>query len=189
MESGSRIINCSFGSDGAPSSKKASVAGAWRRFFEKMSREHPGVVFVCAAGNYHTPLSTTNDWPAGAGSGLSNVMIVGNVMNDGTKTADSNTAGGDGEITLAAPGQQAVQGGIDGYMVNENGGTSMAAPQVSAAAALLLALDPHLTADRVKEILSQTARHGPPGIGRQDLGGGSGRARRDQRGTRQARPR
>jgi hypothetical protein len=45
------------------------------------------------------------------------------------------------------------------------GGTSMAAPQVSAAVALLRSLNPKLTPERIKEILAETARPGPEGMG------------------------
>jgi subtilisin family serine protease len=45
------------------------------------------------------------------------------------------------------------------------GGTSAATPQVSAAAALLLSLNPDLSAAEIKQILSDTARPGPAEVG------------------------
>jgi len=176
IESGAKIINCSFGSE-TPGPQNALYAAAYRKFFEKMAAQHPDVTFVCAAGNEAGALTKTNYAPAGAGSGLPNVITVGNVMNDGSlKGTHSNVAGADGEVTLAAPGQQVIQAvDAEGNPITEQtdvgngnsygGGTSAAAPQVSAAAAILLSLDPNLTAGQIKDILSKTARPGPAELG------------------------
>jgi len=176
VQSNAKIINCSWGS-GKVDERNAPVAAAYRRFFEKMAKDHPDVLFVCAAGNDGGALSKTNYYPAGAGSGLPNVITVGNVMNDGDERGtDSNVAGLDGEVTIAAPGDEAVRG-VDangrpisvGYEVGgytyAGGGTSSAAPQVTSAVALLLSLNPKLTPERIKEILVETARPGPENMG------------------------
>jgi hypothetical protein len=177
VQSNAKIINCSWGS-GKVDEGNAPVAAAYRRFFEKMAKDHPDVLFVCAAGNFSGALSKTNYYPAGAGSGLPNVITVGNVMNDGGEAESSNVAGPDGEVTIAAPGDEAVRG-VDangqpisvGYEVGGytygGGGTSSAAPQVASAVTLLLSLNPKLTPQRIKEILVETARPGP-----EDMGGG-----------------
>ncbi len=132
---------------------------------------------MCAAGNQGGGIDPTNDYPAGAGSGLPNVIVVGNVMNDTSAAEGSNTAGERGEVTLAAPGHEAVKGtdpqgnpitdktNIDGSGVTQGGGTSAAAPQVSAAAAMLISLHPGLTATQIKQILKETTRPGPEGMG------------------------
>lgn len=97
------------------------------------------------------------------------MITVGNVDNDGARNESSNTSSANFEVTLAAPGNQAVQGVdangtiIDNTYVYPNGkryggGTSMAAPQVTAAAALVLAVNPDLTAAEVKALLVATAR-------------------------------
>jgi hypothetical protein len=151
---------------------------AYKTFFEKMGNEHPDVLFVCAAGNTRFPGNAQFEWPAGFA--LPNMISVGNVNNDGT-TAESSTRvnttpGQEFEITLAAAGHQTVQavdkdgqpivaGYTNGDYENYGGGTSAASPQVAAAAALLLALDPELTAAEIKQILSDTSRPGPADVG------------------------
>ena len=175
VQAGSKVINCSFGSD-HPSGNNALDAAIYTRFFEKMAREHPDVTFVVAAGNENGGVTKTNYAPAGAGSGLPNVITVGNVMNNGDpQDTDSNFATGDGEVTISAPGHEAVTGvdangkpitdtyPVGGYYYG--GGTSMATPQVAAAAALLISLNPKLQAADIKKILTETANPGPENQG------------------------
>ena len=179
VQNNAKVINCSFGAD-HPDPNNAVMAAAYTKFFEKMAKDHPDVTFVCAAGNEKGALTKTNYYPAGAGSGLPNVITVGNVNNDGESATSSNFAGPDGEVTLAAPGHEAVRGidangnpitdqtSIGGY--SYGGGTSMATPQVAAAAALLISIKPDLTAAQIKEILSKTSQANRPGP--ENMGGG-----------------
>lgn len=169
------VINCSFGA-GQFGPANAPVAAAWTRLFQKMARDHPDVIFVCSAGNNNGAISKTNCFPAGAGSGEPNVITVGNVMNDGGKWDTSNYAAPDGEVTISAPGHEAVQGVdkdgrpiVAGYnhggYTAPGGGTSAAAPMVSSAVALLKSLNPKLSAAQIKDILTRTAKPGPENMG------------------------
>lgn len=152
VRKGARVINMSWG---CIEPCQQSQAFLYRRFFEQMAHRHPDVLFVASAGNNgHTP---TNRWPSG--HALPNMITVGNVMNDGSTVASSNRAGSGMEVTLAAPGQQAVRGvEADGTPIADYGGTSNAAPQVSGAAALLLSIKPDLTAEQLKKYLTDSAR-------------------------------
>ncbi len=68
----------------------------------------------------------------------------------------SNYAGDDGEVTISACGTGILLGrDANGNPIAQDG-TSFAAPQVAAAAALLKSLDPTLTAGQIKDLLVET---------------------------------
>jgi hypothetical protein len=194
VKAGAKVINMSWGCQStapppppvdpnAPAQKDCGtdVADAYRRFFSKMAMDHPDVVFVAAAGNDNFEPDGTRTYPGGFG--FANVITVGNVNNDGSTNASSNRTSPNFEVTIAAPGNEAVRGlDADGKVVDDTtlvatatsdtdgrrggfssgGGTSMAAPQVTAAIALMKSLDPTLTAAEIKQILKETARAGVP---------------------------
>ena len=176
IQAGAKVINCSWGNK--VENEDAQTAAAYRKFFEQMSVDHPDVLFVCSAGNDGKSRDGTKRFPSG--QNLPNMITVGNVMNDGTTADSSNkvntTPGQEFEVTLAAPGHDVVQGvDAQGNPITDKtdvgngnsyeGGTSAATPQVSAAAALLLSLNPDLSAAEIKQILSDTARPGPAEVG------------------------
>lgn len=152
VDDGATVINCSWGADEC----HPDMAAAYKKFFEKMAAEKPGVIFVCAAGNTNkTALDNRTSFPCG--HDLPNMLTVGAVDNDG-KTASYSTIAGDNYVVdIAAPGTGAVVGMADGKPVQQNG-TSFASPEVAAAAAMLKSLNPKLTAQQVKDILISTAR-------------------------------
>jgi hypothetical protein len=155
VKQGATAINISWGVDPPgdnPYNRK--TAKMYKRFFEKMSKDYPKVVFVCSAGNNGVQ-NGAGRWPSGAN--LPNVITVGNLDNDGSKWSSSNTGGPDSEVTIAAPGHRVVSGvGADGTVDNSYGGTSFATPQVTSAIAIMQSLDPDLTAAQIKQILLDT---------------------------------
>ena len=131
-----------------------------------------GVVVVAAVGN--SDQAPTTPWNyASYPAALPHVLGVGALAQDGSVPLFSDRD--QVYVDLAAPGQDilstfpraltaarpscADQGysdcADDEYSPGE--GTSFAAPQVTAAAALLLATDPTLTADQVATVLERTA--------------------------------
>jgi hypothetical protein len=166
IESGATIINGSWGGFYT----NARGAAMWKKFVTQMAKDHPNVLFVFAAGNDGKALNGSNYFPGGIASG--NVITVGNLDNDGTPDSTTNTelAGGAGEVTLGAPGEQAVWGrGADGKVRADGGGTSSATPMVSATAALIRSIDPNLSAAEIKGIISKSAGNGDAGLGGKTL--------------------
>jgi hypothetical protein len=156
VEAGAKVINCSWGSSNAHPKDVAT----YTRFFTKMAEKYPDVLFVCSGGNGGKEMDGSKRYPSGLA--LPNMITVGALDNDGKKATYADWASDDYEITLAAPGTQAVVGlGPDGTPIRADG-SSFAAPHVTAAAAMLKSLNPKLTAGEIKQILVATARPGVP---------------------------
>ncbi len=153
---GAKVINCSWGNSEA----STVTVAAYRRFFEKMAAEHPDVVFVCSGGNGGQVMNGANRIPSGLK--LPNMITVGALDNDGQTASYADKASDDYEITLGAPGTGQVVGIKPKGGPEKQNGSSFAAPQVTAAAAILKALDPKLQAADIKRILTETARTGVP---------------------------
>jgi subtilisin family serine protease len=151
-EHGARIINMSVSGPGFSQTFNDVVQQA----------SDAGILMVAAAGNSGHDLDQQPEYPAGfTASHLISVAATGRngkligISNRGTATVD-----------IAAPGQAIVstaKGG--GYELRT--GTSMAAPHVSGAAALVIAsgvLGPRPSPDQILARLDQTARDlGPVG--------------------------
>ena len=106
------------------------------------------MLFVVAAGNDGTDLETSPSYPASYD--LDNLIAVANIRYDGE--LDPTSSYGAASVDLAAPGSYILSttpGGTYSYMT----GTSMAAPMVSAAAAMVYSAFPNATLADVKDIL------------------------------------
>jgi hypothetical protein len=133
-----RVVNLSLGGDqDAPAIEDAINA-------------HQNTLFVAAAGNDGRDNDVTHTYPCD--SDAQNIICVGASTNRDEPADFSNH--GDHSVDLFAPGEWIVSTVIpspNSYFFLS--GTSMAAPHVAAAAALLLEVDPTFTADELKDIL------------------------------------
>ncbi len=152
IEAGAKVINCSWGNSEAD----PKDVETYTRFFTKMAEKHPDVLFVCSGGNGGQVMDGSKRVPSGLA--LPNMITVGALDNDGTTASYADKASANYEITLGAPGTQAVVGLKGAGGAERQNGSSFAAPQVTAAAAILKALNPKLTAGEIKAILTATAR-------------------------------
>jgi subtilisin family serine protease len=179
VDNGARVINLSLGGVRDPLDKRLDSYSP----LEQAAVDYAyakGAVVVAAVGN--GPQSPTTPWPfAHYPAALPHVMGVSAVRRDGSVPAYSNrdTVYND----IAAPGENIFSTvpraltsrtpACAGEPYSDCGpaefrdaiGTSFAAPQVSAAAALLLGQDPTLTPDQVSWLLERSAVDESPETG------------------------
>lgn len=148
---GKTVINISEGTQlgTCPQSLQDAINGASAK----------GIPVVVAAGNFNSDVSTT--YPANC----QNVIAVAATGRYGGRAWYSNYGSA---IALAAPGGDTNHGanpsnGI--YSANSAfdyaEGTSFSAPQVTAAIAVMMTLNPSLTTDQILNVLKTTARSFP----------------------------
>ena len=167
VENGSSIISCSWGRD----EPNRNLYEAYKSFFEEVYK-YPGggdyVLFVCSAGNNNEKIKRNGRIPGGMER--DNMITVGNIMNNGDIVESSNRDGNHSEVTLAAPGQEAVWGrNGNGTIRNWGGGTSMATPQVTAAAAIIRSIRPDFNAKEIKDALRDMGSDGVDELGGKTL--------------------
>lgn len=139
IENGARIINASWMIDDPAAAPYLEVA--------LEAAEQAGVLVITGSGNQAIDLDTTPVYPAG--SPLDNVIAVG--ASTATDMPASFSGYGRDTVDLFAPGEFIISTVPGGYGIYS--GTSMAAPMVSGAAALLWAATPEATYGEVKGAL------------------------------------
>lgn len=135
---GCRIVNLSLGTANDSEILKSTCADL----------KENGITIVCAAGNSGTSAPI---YPADYDS------TIGVINIDSTGNKNSSSSYGNAK-DLSAPGTKifsTYSNGISAY--GYLSGSSMASPVVSAAAAMLLYVDPSLKPDQIKEVLCDTA--------------------------------
>ncbi len=171
-DSGARVINLSIGGVRDPTNKREDTYSPEEAAAVEYA-VRAGVVVVAAVGN--SDQAPASPWPyASYPSALPHVIGVAALARDGSVPTFSDRD--PVFVDLAAPGDELVstfprtltavrpacpdQGysdcGSDEYRFAE--GTSFAAPQVTAAAALLIAIRPELRPEQVNALLEHTAQ-------------------------------
>ena len=138
VDNGAHVINLSWGSEGYSWSIRSAIAYANAK----------GVIVVAAAGNEGTDNDEIPFYPASYG--LPNLISVAASDRNDRLSSFSNT--GRKSVHLAAPGVDIVSAWLRGRWIY-NSGTSMAAPHVAAAAAILLEAAPDASVEEVRTAL------------------------------------
>lgn len=148
-ESGANVISASWGGGGYSQGLKDSIDEAGQR----------GILFVAAAGNDASDNDGTPTYPASFAS--PNMIVVMATDSSDNKASYSNY--GETSVHIGAPGSSILSVKMGGGYSYKSG-TSMATPHVAGAAALLLSVNPLLTAEDLKEILINTVDPTLPGL-------------------------
>lgn len=114
--------------------------------------EEAGILFVAAAGNSRSNNDTRPSYPASYTT--ANVMSVAAINQRGGLASFSNY--GRNTVHIAAPGVDILSTGKSNNLIKLSG-TSMATPHVVGVAALLLANEPSLSYQEVKDRLLETS--------------------------------
>jgi subtilisin family serine protease len=156
VDHGARVINMSFGKDYSPNRDYV-----WQQIRYAASKD---VLIVHAAGNdsldnditTHYPEREVTDADGRIVETLPNMIEVGASSSSKDKGLPADfTDYGARSVDLFAPGVQ-IYSTVPGNHYAELDGTSMATPEVTGIAALLLSVYPKLTAAQVKEALLTT---------------------------------
>jgi subtilisin family serine protease len=142
---GLRVVNASYGSSGYSNAEETAI------------RTHPNTLYVVAAGNADKNVDTTPLYPCAYND--ANVLCVGASDQDDAPAVFSSTSAssyGATTVDLFAPGLNIATTGKASTYVYASG-TSMSAPMVTAAAAMLFSYDPQLTTQAAKQALMSSA--------------------------------
>jgi len=142
------VINASWTLENGVDPLFAPILSAWRQL---------GITAVFAAGNDDSDIGPTGTirMPAAAADAIA-VGAVDDAGRSWRRSLGGPTWDGRIKPDVVAPGVEVYTAGLDSGFDRKDG-TSMAAPQVSGAAALMLAAQPDLTPDDVAQILRRTA--------------------------------
>ncbi|MEZ5306108.1 MAG: S8 family peptidase [Pyrinomonadaceae bacterium] len=137
-----RIISASWGSTLASKALEDAIRAAGEQ----------GILFVAAAGNSSTDNDRRPHYPSNYD--LPNVISVAALDRNDQLASFSNF--GPKTVHIAAPGKEIVSTWLSGQF-REASGTSMATPQVSGVAALILAANPDLDVAGLREKILKSA--------------------------------
>ncbi|HXH32522.1 MAG TPA: S8 family peptidase [Bacteriovoracaceae bacterium] len=163
-KNGARVINCSFG--------KAKNEGGMvvRDTINEISKRN--VLVIASAGNDSSgPFSWHNNdtapkFPAAFDS--ANLLVIASTTSTGSLSPFSNV--GKVSVDVAAPGSN-VYSTLNGNKYGMASGTSMAAPNTSGVAAMVLGYFPRLSVLQLKEVLTSTVTKVPAYADKMTSGG------------------
>lgn len=154
VDNGAKVINMSFGKAFSPHQKEVYEA-------LKYADDHD-VLMVHAAGNDAKNLDVENNFPTDMYSfqteKFKNYLTIGaSTRNAKGKLAASFSNYGQTKVDVFAPGYE-IYNSVPENKYQKLQGTSMAAPMVAGAAAMLKSYFPDLSMNEIKDILLKTAK-------------------------------
>jgi len=165
-DNGADVINLSLGQqfffEGGFDEFKIQNPSVYTAYFNALKHaSDKGVTIVAAAGNNSLSNDIYSCLPADFSTEIPGMLSVAAISNKGQKSSYSNYGN---VISIAAPGgnhsgisTQDILSTIPGGKYDYIAGTSMAAPIVAGAAALLIGKNPNLTPDQIKSLLMAEA--------------------------------
>ncbi|MFH1809712.1 MAG: S8 family serine peptidase [Pseudomonadota bacterium] len=163
LHAGSQIVNMSFGVNRNLGNRQLQFEWAG---FARLMAAWPEVLFVAAAPNRPFVLTGMNHMPGGMPA--PNLITVGGTKACSIATPYVDSARGPSNIIqIAAPAQNVVTIDVEiGNILETKSGNSIATPQVSSVAAILLSLVPDLTPTEVRDqYIQRMSNFGPPEVG------------------------
>lgn len=142
-----RVVNASFGDE----YRNPADVARWQAAIQKLADNDILLVAATANGN-GSNMNNVSDMPANVD--LPNVLTVAAMDQRNDKLA-SFSSHGDKVVELAAVGEN-VLSTVPNNRHQTMSGTSMATPTVAATAALIMSINPNLTAAEVRQILVDT---------------------------------
>ncbi len=134
-----RVVNASFGGGGYSQAEADAISAMGQA----------GVLFVAAAGNESSNSDVNTHYPSSYS--LPNVISVAATTNTDTLASFSNF--GAHSVLMGAPGS-GILSTLPNNVYGNLSGTSMAAPHVAGAAALLSAANPNLSVNQLRALLA-----------------------------------
>ncbi|HXH75825.1 MAG TPA: S8 family peptidase [Bacteriovoracaceae bacterium] len=162
---GAKVINCSFG-------KKNNEGGMVVRDVMNEIGTKYGVLVVVSAGNdSQAPFFYSNNdvdmkYPASYDS--ENMLVIASTTSSGSLSSFSNV--GKVTVDVASPGSN-IYSTVNGGKYAMASGTSMAAPNASGVAAMVLGYYPELSVKELKQVLTSTVTKVPAFTERMSSGG------------------
>jgi len=144
-QNGARVINCSFG--------KSESGMVVRDVIDEIGSKHNVLVIASAGNDSMGPFSWHNNdrepkYPAAFDS--ANLLVVASTANNASLSSFSNV--GKVSVDVAAPGSN-ILSTINNNQYSSASGTSMASPNTSGVAAMVLGYYPDLSAIQLKKVL------------------------------------
>lgn len=155
-----RVVNASFYYGYIDSSDNKILTAPSNSHAEAIENfGNAGGIFVASAGNSGNTtlgnLDNTPEYPGGYGDSrrypnINNVITVGALNQDGGRRASSNY--GVNSVHIYAPGENIIST-LPGNSYGIDSGTSMAAPHVAGVAALMLSINPNISAEGLRNAI------------------------------------